>query len=199
MKRLSALLVLIATSIFFAFTLLPEKKVVWIDVGHGGQDVGASYKGITEKEINLKIAQELVKLNMNEGLKIVLNRTNDEFITLEERVAKMKSLSPDYIISLHSNWSQNLNFQGVELYYPIRIDDETTDNLALHFEQLLGADYAIRGVKAANFFVLKNAPCPAVMLEMGFLSNEIDRKALTSKSGQREMALCILKSLKTLP
>ena len=197
MKKLVALFILVSASIFVAFTLLPEKKVVFIDVGHGGKDTGASYEGVSEKDINLKVAEKLVKLNTDKHLEIVLNRTSDAFITLEERVAKMKALSPDLMVSLHSNLSQNLSFQGIELYYPNKDNDNTADDLALHFEQSLGADYAVRAVNQANFFVLKNAPCPAIMLEMGFLSNEKDRAVLTTESGQEKMALGILKSLKT--
>ena len=100
MKHLLKLSGLLLIIISLAFTN-PEKKTVIIDVGHGGHDMGNTVSGITEKEIVLSIANKIKQLNISEDLEIILTRSTDEFISLEDRTNFINSFDADLMISLH--------------------------------------------------------------------------------------------------
>lgn len=98
--------------------LLPSRKIV-IDAGHGGKDPGAiGPSGLQEKEIVLSMALLLADEVKNHlGWEVVLTRTDDTFIPLEERTAIANKVGADLFLSLHVNASPNAAVRGIETYY----------------------------------------------------------------------------------
>ena len=183
---------------FLAFTTL-DKKTIVIDAGHGGQDAGVDVRGFEEKTITEAVAKKIKELNKNANVEIVLLRDGDVNMDLPERVSKINNLKPDLVISLHISTNRNVKANGVRAYITSK---ETFHDQSKQIAETVIDKIAINGnlekgkVTEAPFFILKNAECPVVLLEMGYLSNENDRDYLTSEKGQSEIADKILESIK---
>ena len=151
-----------------------------IDVGHGGKDSGAiGINDIQEKDVVMNIANAILKLNdvLDTPLDIYLTRYHDTLISLSDRTKLAKALKADLFVSLHCNHSDNPNARGVEVYVANATTEYSDESTWFAFQvqdalyKSLG--FESRGVKFANFQVLREANdyCPAVLLEIGFLSN----------------------------
>jgi N-acetylmuramoyl-L-alanine amidase len=190
--------IVFASFCFSAMTHNPEtKKRVVIDVGHGGEDDGQTVNGISEKDVVLAIALNLVELNTRADVEIILLRTEDRTLSLKERADKVNKLNPDLAISLHANGSPDDSKNGVEAY--VFSESIHFEQSKLYADQILDAvskdNLTKNGVKQARFYVLQNIQCPVVLLEVGFLTNEANRAYIESAEGQREIALGILCAL----
>jgi N-acetylmuramoyl-L-alanine amidase len=173
-----------------------EKKIIVIDAGHGGTDLGASIDGLTEKSLSEIISDKIQNMNDNGDVKIHFTRTNDSFIDLIERARIVNSYQPDLAISLHFNFNKNIEANGFEIYVS---DNSTTSErsreLANQLARLISNTTPLknRGIKIAPYMILKKSEYPTMVLELGFISNENDRKFITSEKGQTEIAKTILK------
>ena len=88
-----------------------------IDAGHGGHDPGASASGVSEAELTLDVAQRLSKLlEKQPGVEVVMTRSSDVYVPLEERTAIANRESADLFLSIHANASRNSRAHGVETY-----------------------------------------------------------------------------------
>lgn len=180
----------------------PKKTItVVIDAGHGGQDHGIKVEGFSEKEIVEAISQKIKDNNYDKKVLIYLTRTNDNFISLQDRVDFINNLKPDLILSLHVNGNKNTAISGVKFYVsPLNKQYETSKNTAekinLHFVNNLNVQS--KGVNDANFTILKNTEFPAITVELGYLSNENDRKFLTDNNQQEKIAEIILEIISKL-
>lgn len=171
-----------------------EKRTVVIDVGHGGDDNGASAEGVSEKEITLAVAQKIKELNIDSDIEIVLTRDSDSFSSIQERIDFINSLKPEFVISLHVNLHPNKDMNGTEFYISRNENlNEESLNLAKRIQSEIGNNSEI---KTASFKILKDINYPATMVELGFLSNENDRQFLTSEQGQSELAQAIYKAIR---
>ncbi|MDQ6470001.1 N-acetylmuramoyl-L-alanine amidase [Flavobacterium sp. LHD-80] len=183
---------------FLAFTTL-DKKVVVIDAGHGGEDVGAKVSEFEEKLITEAVAKRIKEQNKNANVEIVLLREGDVNMALKERVLAINNLKPDLVISLHISANSNSNANGVEAYISSK---KTFYDQSKEIAETVISNIATTGnltkrtVSEAPFFILKNSDCPTMLLEMGFLSNEKDRNYITTEKGQDEIAAKILESVK---
>lgn len=203
MKNPIKILAVIAIAVCFAFALpvKESKKIsVVIDAAHGGKDYGSVFNTISEKEIVTQITAKIKALNTNADVELHFIRETDEFVSLEDRVAAINTHNPDLVLSLHLNYSKDADIYGMEFFVPNTGQSEKSlayaEKLAAKFEN---KDYNTeRGIKQASFFILKNANVPAVMFEVGFLSNETDRLYLTTESGQNEIAKTILEFIEEI-
>ena len=199
MKNLKIISVfsLIALFCLMAFTTFPTKKLIVIDAGHGGEDIGAKNGMLTEKAIVEKIAQKVKAFNKNADIEIVLLRPDDNYIKLSDRTDKINEMKPDLVVSLHTNFSKNKDINGIETI--VSDKNNFLEKSTFHAENMLenfkGGDFEIRGVLNRNLHILRNSNCPAIMIELGFLSNEKDAKILESEAGQNALARSILKGL----
>ena len=157
-----------------------QKRIV-IDPGHGGKDAGAiGINGIQEKNVVLSIANEILRLNndLEKSLDIYLTRYSDTLISLSDRTKLAKALKADLFVSLHCNHSDNPDARGIEVYVANAMSKYSDDATWFAFQlqaalnQNLG--FESRGVKFSNFQVLRETTgfMPAVLLELGFLSNQ---------------------------
>ena len=167
-------------------------QVIVLDAGHGGKDPGAVGKKSLEKDLNLNIVLALKSYLEGQGKRVYLTRSSDEYLALSERIDIVKSLPEkvDLFISIHQNASTNPQANGVEIYFPAKIfensnvreDDKFNFLLACDIQNNLTKNLKVknRGVKFANFYVLKNNPIPAVLIECGFISNLQEEEIISS-------------------
>ena len=195
MKRTTQLLGIAILLIAFAFTPTP-KKIVVIDVGHGGNDPGAQVGSALEKEIVMSIARKIQVLNTNTNIEIILSRDQDQFKSLSERTQFINSLNPDLVISLHAGISNNPQLSGADIFISNQnIKKNQSGVLALNLFYSINSEKV--EIKKADFYVLKNSLAPAALVELGLLSNNEDRAYLTSEAGQKELAQSILNAIDT--
>ena len=167
-------------------------KKVYIDPGHGGNDSGAvGIDGALEKTVNLEMALKVEKLLKNQGLDVRLTRKDDRTLSLKERVDLANNWSADCFVSIHCN-AFNKEAKGVETY---SLNDKTSDLAKDIQEEILktGAYTLNRGVKTANFYVLRNTKMRACLVELGFIDNFDDIKIMTEKDD--EIATAIAKGI----
>lgn len=181
----------------FAQTALPRPntttaagKVVVLDAGHGGSDPGAQRGSVQEKELTLAITKKLERFLQSRGMKTIMTRNDDTFISLEERVRITNNNAPDAFISVHINSLEtNSAIQGIETYY----QTEQSRPLADKIHQSLVSELGVpnRSVRKARFYVVNHTPIPAVLAEVGFISNKDERNKLISSDYQERIAEAI--------
>lgn len=180
----------------------PKKTItVVIDAGHGGHDDGMKINEFSEKEIVASIAKKIKKNNTNSNIIIHLTRTEDRFISLQDRVKYINNIKPNLVLSLHVNGNKNKEASGVELYIsPKNTMYETSKKIAddLNSRFITNHNLKSRGVKNSSFMLLKESEYPSITLELGFLSNENDRKYLTDQNEQEKIATTILETISAL-
>ena len=189
-------------------------KIVYLDAGHGGYDPGASYFGISEKSLTLAI-QSRVKAKLEaEGYQVVTTRTSDTYVDLTDRSHAANASESDIFVSIHINASGSSAAQGIETYYyqpyaeyPSRINAtyhanstrlSMSDTLANAIQSsLINATGAQnQGVKRQTFAVLRETTAPAVLLELGFLSNPQEAARLNTSAYQETLANAIVAGIK---
>jgi len=100
---------------------------VVLDPGHGGRDTGAvGLSGTREKDVTLDVAHRVAPVLTAQGLQVMLTRSEDTFVSLEERTARANAFSADLFVSIHCNASESKGRRGVEAY----ILDTTRDEIA---------------------------------------------------------------------
>jgi N-acetylmuramoyl-L-alanine amidase len=148
-------------------------STIVVDAGHGGKDNGAYRKfGGAEKIATLDVAKRLSRKLRESDLEIVMTRSTDVFIPLDERVAIENAQKNSIFVSIHFNDSSRRGIHGFETYY----HSANSIDLAHRIQSKLLTipRSANRGVHSANFRVLRLAKYPAVLVECGFLSNRLE-------------------------
>jgi N-acetylmuramoyl-L-alanine amidase len=186
-------------------------SVVVLDAGHGGQDSGAIVNGITEKDLNLDIAQRVDRLLQAQGVATVMTRAGDSFSSLAERAALTNRIPDCILVSIHFNEGNKALSSGIETYYAdhqIPSDEAIVSWLPflqrvaapapnLESQALAGCvqdalvtrTQAInRGTKAGQFFVIAKVHHPAVLVEGGFLSNKDETIKLATPEYRERIA-----------
>jgi len=173
---------------------LPQSRgrfLVVIDPGHGGPDPGAvGVSGLQEKDVVLPIALQVAQFLQQQGVQIVLTRTDDRDLGLEPRVEMARNLNATLFVSIHANAISlsRPDVNGVETYYY-----RTGERLAntIHQQILRQLRMNDRGVRQARFYVLRHTPMPAVLVEVGFVTGSEDARQLRDPQFQRQMAAAI--------
>jgi len=234
--------------LFIAITLLlsllavkaQQNFTVIIDPGHGGKDPGCRGKNISEKTINLAVAQLVGDMieNNHPNVKVIYTRKTDVFIPLDERANIANRNRGDLFISIHVNSVKKGNASGTETFTlglsrsdenlevamrehaVILMEDDylgkyegfdptSTESYIIfefmqskHVEQSISlaseiqkefvkAHRGSRSVRQGGFLVLRKTGMPSVLIELGFLSNSVEERFLTSDEGQIELAISI--------
>src|SRR5437016_8719024 len=148
-------------------------STVVVDAGHGGKDNGAYRKfGGAEKIATLDVAKRLSRKLRESDLKIVMTRSSDIFIPLEQRVAIENAQNNSIFVSIHFNDSRRRGIHGFETYYHSTNSIDLASRIQAKLMTIPRS--ANRGVHHANFRVLRLAKYPAVLVECGFLSNRLE-------------------------
>lgn len=177
------------------------KNIVVLDAGHGGYDAGASKNGTKEKDLNFKILYTLMKgyyTSNAPDTKVYWTRSSDVFISLANRASFASKVGADVFISLHMNSATSSSASGTEVYYTKTNNSKsfsgiTSKTIATMFKNNLVTNLGManRGVKTANYYVTKHNTVPAVLIELGFISNSSDYAKLTNLTFQKNSAKVI--------
>ena len=163
---------------------------IFIDPGHGGKDPGAVSNGLQEKDLNLTIGLELGKILKANGIEVLFSRTTDVFIELSTRAKMANTAKVDGFISIHANATGNSQANGLETFhFPNSVEGKklaTSIQNKVLVENIFKTD---RGVKTANFAVLRQTAMPAALVELGFVTNAQDARLLKTKT--KEMAQAV--------
>jgi N-acetylmuramoyl-L-alanine amidase len=207
-----------------------QRKVIVIDAGHGGKDPGAAGADSREKDVNLAAAKALRERLLSTGrYTVVMTRSDDTFIPLEQRVQIARRENADLFISLHADSLPDSSLHGATVYtlsekgvdraarkvmtksdwfsdvdLPGRdpavnrilldLTQRETTNQSTGFANLLidrmsgRVDLLRRSHRDANYVVLLAPDVPAVLLEMGFITNSLDEGRLNSAEARRALA-----------
>jgi N-acetylmuramoyl-L-alanine amidase len=167
-------------------------KTVVIDAGHGGKDPGAtSTYGYEEKTVNLDVAVQIAQILRNKGLKVIMTRNNDEFIELEERADIANRNWADVFVSIHSDSSEKSNKNGFTVYIRRNGSSESLKLANAIDRRMAQTNTNGNGVSRADYRVLTHTSCPAVLVELGYLSNYWEAKQLKNTAKQRQLAQAI--------
>jgi N-acetylmuramoyl-L-alanine amidase len=200
MKKPTQLFLFLTAIISFAFVnpkpSEPRQINVVIDAAHGGNDFGAVSNTINEKQIVEQIANKIKSLNKNKNVVIHFTRNSDELLTLQERTQIINTTNPDLVLSLHVNSSPDTKKSGVEFFVAnkdLALYEKSNDlAIKLSSEFSKNSTLTIGKISNAPFYILKNATAPTVLIELGYLSNEKDKKYLTNEKEQDKIAENIL-------
>lgn len=169
------------------------RKYVVIDAGHGGSDCGALRDGINEKDITLDIAKRVQKSLENKGYVVAMTRTDDSYISLQERVDFSEIFNPDIFVSIHVNSSNSDSPAGIETHY--YKDNSLILAKHLHASMLNNVNSKDRGLFKSKFYVINHTTAPAVLMEIGFLSNPNERAQLISETRKNATAKAIVEGI----
>ncbi|UOQ93836.1 N-acetylmuramoyl-L-alanine amidase [Halobacillus shinanisalinarum] len=170
-------------------------KTIMIDAGHGGFDPGAiGANGSYEKTLTLQTAEKLKNAIEQNGAHVMMTRSNDSYVSLSARTILSNSSKADAFVSIHYNsFPQDISTSGISTYYYHNNAKSLASNLQSSLAET--TDFRDRGVKHGNFHVLKNNKKPAVLLELGFLSNPKEERVVKSSGFQNKVSQGITNGL----
>ena len=195
---------------------LPYRRVlkIMIDPGHGGKDRGAAGPVQHEKVITLQIAKKLEKALKSYGFQVIMTRSWDKDLPLEDRTALCAKHQPDLFISIHCNSVENKSVTGIETWYigasggasahgsKVKYDKDKGNNfdpynvrIAYEVQKGMMKQFPAasdRGVKPSRFFVLRHSSCPSLLMEVGFLSNNKEGKSLAAAATQDKIVKAVI-------
>lgn len=173
MTRLSAVLLVLFFLTFFA--AVARSSTVVIDAGHGGWDHGGvPGQRIKEKNMTLDVARRLRSYLETRDIRTVMTRSDDNFVSLGERVRIANAQRSAIFVSVHFNSGQRPGAQGIETYFYGRSGRRLAQNIHARVVRGLGAED--RRVRQRGYFVLRRTRIPAVLVECGFLTNPFEGK-----------------------
>lgn len=165
-----------------------ERPCVCIDAGHGGSDCGAEYAGNYEKDQVLEIAKLVQRHLESAGIKVIMTRSADEYIGLDERVEICNNASCDALISIHRNFYEgDTSVRGVETWIQSSKPQDSyllADYIMEELSDVSGVKN--RGIKTGSmtdaeedYRLNGNSNCASCLLELGFMTNSIDTELVT--------------------
>lgn len=165
------------------------KSSVVLDAGHGGSDYGAIRCGINEKDINLDVAKRVEAILESKGVSVTMTRNNDCSVSLEDRTIICANQTPDIFVSIHVNSSVKPEITGIETHYY----HQNSLNLAqtVHSSLMSVIRSRDRGLFKSRFYVINHTTTPAILVEMGFMSNDNERCELISEKRKQQTAEAI--------
>ena len=198
----------ISKSTTAAFSIPIRSVVVVIDAGHGGRDPGASgTSGVTEEEINLKIALKLRRLIEQGGGTAIMIREDDSGLytdggngretrkseDLKNRHALINSCGADILISIHLNSFPQSQYYGAQTFY-LQNDDKSRKLAEQIQDEVIkvldrGNDRKVKSTDSV--YILKNNSMPGALIECGFLSNHEEEHLLDDEHYQEKVAWSI--------
>ena len=167
---------------------------IFLDAGHGGKDPGALGNGLREKDIALSVTLKVGEILKRHNVEVIYSRTTDVFLELSERTNLANKANADVFASIHVNSAENINARGFEIW--TTIGQTKADKLAECIQDsiLQSKVYTLdRGIKTANFAVLRQSNMPSALVELAFITNVDDSKIL--KDRQDELAVAVSKGI----
>ena len=169
------------------------KKYIVIDAGHGGTDYGAIRNGINEKDITLDISKRVQAGLEKKGYNVAMTRTDDTYVSLQDRVEFSEIFNPDIFVSIHVNSSNSESPYGIETHY--YKDNSLTLAKYIHASMLNNINSKDRGLFKSKFYVINHTTAPAILVEIGFISNQNERAQLVTESRKNATAKAIIEGI----
>jgi len=151
------------------------------DYGHGGSDPGAVYMGRKESEDVLSLGRSVAEILKRHGVAVDETRTADVSLSLKERSDFENRGTYDFFISFHRNAFKPEQAAGVETYTYLNPSAKSKELAEKIQSYLVGVGFANRGVKTANYQVLRETKAPAVLIEIGFIDDSQDNALFDAK------------------
>ncbi|NLD46269.1 MAG: N-acetylmuramoyl-L-alanine amidase [Clostridiaceae bacterium] len=175
--------------------------IVVVDAGHGGKDPGAVYGGVKEKDLNLDIANRLNKLLINEGIKTYMTRGSDSYIDLYSRSGLANRVNADLLVSVHNNAGYKKYSGSMTLYYPG--SSKTKGKLSSQEFANIVQKNMVQGLGSSNLgivprpslAVLRTSNMPAVIAEVGYMTNESELGRLKTSAYKQKAAEALKNSV----
>ena len=170
--------------------------VVVIDPGHGGRDPGAiARSGLQEKIVNLSVGRSVASLLRQRGVQVTMTREDDRFLELNDRADIANRLRADLYVSIHSDSASNRAACGFTIYVA-RSASGNSLKLAKAVERRMGKCGALsRTTRRADYRVLVRTVCPAVLVELGFLSHQDESAKLADPRYRQRLASAIAEGI----
>ena len=177
----------------------PVNFHVVLDAGHGGRDNGACVDGVSEAALNLQIVKLLAQELQNHGCTVNLTRIDSESLNspyaknkkvedMAKRREKIRQLNPDLVISIHLNTYPLTSVSGLQCFYANETAGSKDYATAIQNQFNQSGLPIYKTVKPTDFNLVEHSPCPAVLIECGFLTNPRERKLLQTTAYQQILA-----------
>ncbi|MBS3820800.1 MAG: N-acetylmuramoyl-L-alanine amidase, partial [Phycisphaerae bacterium] len=166
---------------------------VVLDAGHGGKDPGAmGAGGDREADIVLGVTREAATMLQHRGIKVLLTRDDDTFVELDDRVSFAGRHRPDLFVSIHVDAAGNTQARGYTVYVPRRAAEDSPseqagERIARGLERVVAVSRGVRR-HAKNLRVLEKTSVPAVLVELGFITNAGECRLLLRREYQARLA-----------
>ncbi len=172
----------------------PELPLIMIDPGHGGNDPGAiGIGGMRETDVVLDISLETRKVLQSYNLRVAMTRSDERTLSLEERTALANAAKAAIFVSIHAN-ALSLDrpeVNGLETFhFPNSVEGNKLAQ-AIQTSILQSLQPTNRGVKSANFFVLRTTTMPSALVEVGFVTGAQDAAKLANPTYRVSMGRAI--------
>lgn len=154
------------------------------DYGHGGEDPGATYNGRKESDDVLSLGKKVAEEVRRHGVVVDETRTSDETVSLNDRSSFENKNTYDYFISFHRNAFEPEKAKGVETYTYLNPGEKSRELAESIQASLVILGFIDRGVKEANYHVLRETKAPAVLVEIGFVDNTGDNNLFDAKRNE---------------
>lgn len=177
----------------------PVGATVVIDPGHGGRDPGTTVAernfGIRlhEKTVNLAVSLTVAKLLKQRGVNVVLTRSSDQYVSLDRRVAIANGSRASLFVSIHADSCPDRSVSGFLVLVPSSLPRRAVAAARAVEGRLTALGLTSRGVRrdSRGLRVLRKTTCPAILVEMGFLSNRQDATRLAKPAQRQRIAQAI--------
>ena len=186
-------------------------RTIVIAPGHGGKDPGHQSNNRQEKTYALLMSKVLKETLEAAGFKVVMTREKDIFVELEDQATLARKVNADLFIAIHYNAALDVQAKGVETYCLTPVGAISTNGgepvgkspghaseslnallaYQVHKSILQNTEFADRGIRRANFLVLRQISMPGILIEGGFLSNPYDAQKITNPVYRRKTARAI--------
>jgi N-acetylmuramoyl-L-alanine amidase len=195
-------------------------RTIVIDPGHGGEDRGTRGRSSFEKVMTLDVAKRVARDLTASGARVLLARTSDKTVSLDDRVEFARAKAADLYVSIHFNSGGTA--EGIETYCTPPAGASSTANFSGNYgdRDTSSGDFAAvpsnrfdnqsvwlahcvqkaslratgavdRGVRRARFYVLRYASCPATLIEAGFLSSPTEEQRILRSEYRETLAKAI--------
>ena len=189
----------------YSLTAGLKGKIIAIDPGHGGSDPGAvGPSGVTEKQVTLAIAKRLGDKLTAAGAKVFYTRTTDVDVAqrnasgveeLHKRIEVAHKNKADIFISIHADSFTSASAGGSSAWYYENSKYDKILAAAIGTNAIPAGGLQNRGVREANFYVLKNSWVPSTLFEVAFISNPNEERLLTQAVFQDKIAQGLYKGI----
>ena len=190
LPRLLCIFLLLATTAF-------GRPVIVVDAGHGGHDRGGMPgQRIPEKSYALDVALRLEDVLRRSGFRTVMTRRGDYFVTLDDRCAIANRVGNAVFVSIHFNGAPNPDASGIETYY---YSGRESVALAMAIQQrvVYATGSPSRWVRSRSLHVIRNTRMPAVLCELGFLTNREESSRIASSGYRQRLAEAIASAIRS--